>query len=103
MDYHTYMFYHNQTQNTNQDSLTQSVENAKMYLRELEMTNEYQSNIIGYSKQPIQYYTYCPPVQYYQFVQYYTPVPVYIPPKKSHHTDKRKKKSVSSSLETIPE
>ncbi len=99
------MFYYNQNANTNtnQDSLAQSVENAKMYLRELEMTNEYQSHIIGYSKQPIQYYTYYPQVQYYPFVQYYTPEPVYIPPKKSRYINKPKKKRLSSSLETIPE
>ncbi len=97
------MFYQNANAINNQDSLAQSVENAKMYLRDLEMTNEYQSHIIGYSKQPIQYYTYYPQVQYYPLVQYYTPDQTYIPPKKLRHTDKRKKKSVSSSLETIPE
>ncbi len=111
MDYNTYIhYYRNEQKNNNQDSLAQSVENAKMYLRDLEMTNEYQSYIIGHSKQPIQYYTYKSPVKYYinyagiPYYMYQEPMQYCIPPKKSNNNksnNKREKKKMS--LETIPE
>ena len=57
MDYNTYMFYLNnllQHTNNNQSLLSQSVKNTKMYLKELEMTNEYQYYMTGIYVYPVQ-------------------------------------------------